>query len=538
VEPSGQIARSAAAAGVATMTSRLLGVIREQVLASIFGAGDAMDAYNVAFRIPNLLRDLFAEGAMSAAFVPTFTHQLTTTGKDAAWQLGRNVLTSLLLVTGLLALAGIVFAHPIVQALASDYASVPGKLQLTALLARIMLPTIVFIALAAAAMGMLNALHHFFIPAFAPATFNIATIVCAVVLVPLAPRLGLPPIAAIAIGTSLGAAAQFLIQWPVLHREGFRYRPLVNARDPALIRVLVLMGPGTVGLAATQANVFINTILATSQGTGAVSWLNYAFRLMYLPIGLFGVSIATAVLPAVSRRTAQRDDDGVRRTVREGMSLMMVLNIPATVGLVVLASPIIRLIFERRAFTATDTAATAAALQYYAIGLIGYSITRIVSPVFYALGQNRTPVIVSVAAVAVNIVASLTLVRVIGYQGLAFATSIAALFNASALLVLLHRRLGGLDETRMLASLGRILLASAVMAITTYAMDRAMMTLIPGLRLTTQIARLAITIGASLVVLAGAAWALRIREFTEAVAVASRILSGWWMVAGGSSRKS
>ena len=538
MEPSGQIARSAAAAGVATMTSRLLGVIREQVLASIFGAGDAMDAYNVAFRIPNLLRDLFAEGAMSAAFVPTFTHQLTTTGKDAAWQLGRNVLTSLLLVTGLLALAGIVFAHPIVQALASDYASVPGKLQLTALLARIMLPTIVFIALAAAAMGMLNALHHFFIPAFAPATFNIATIVCAVVLVPLAPRLGLPPIAAIAIGTSLGAAAQFLIQWPVLHREGFRYRPLVNARDPALIRVLVLMGPGTVGLAATQANVFINTILATSQGTGAVSWLNYAFRLMYLPIGLFGVSIATAVLPAVSRRTAQRDDDGVRRTVREGMSLMMVLNIPATVGLVVLASPIIRLIFERRAFTATDTAATAAALQYYAIGLIGYSITRIVSPVFYALGQNRTPVIVSVAAVAVNIVASLTLVRVIGYQGLAFATSIAALFNASALLVLLHRRLGGLDETRMLASLGRILLASAVMAITTYAMDRAMMTLIPGLRLTTQIARLAITIGASLVVLAGAAWALRIREFTEAVAVASRILSGWWMVAGGSSRKS
>jgi putative peptidoglycan lipid II flippase len=520
------IARSAASAGVATMTSRVLGVVREQVLASLFGAGDAMDAYNVAFRIPNLLRDLFAEGAMSAAFVPTFTHQLTSAGQDAAWQLGRNVMTSLLLVTGSLALAGIVFADPIVWALASEYVAVPGKLQLTAFLARIMLPTIVFIALAAAAMGMLNALHHFFIPAFAPATFNLATILCALLLVPLAPQLGLPPIAAIAIGTLLGAAAQFLIQWPVLHREGFRYRPLVDVRDPALMRVLVLMGPGTVGLAATQANVFINTILATGQGTGAVSWLNYAFRLMYLPIGLFGVSIATAVLPAVSRRTALRDEAGVRRTVSEGMSLMMVLNVPATVGLVILASPIIRLIFERRAFTAADTAATAAALQFYAIGLIGYSIVRIVSPVFYALGQNRTPVIVSIATVAVNVVASVMLVRLIGYRGLALATSIAALFNASALLVLLHRRLGGLDEAKMLASLGRTLVATLVMGATAVAVDHATNVLISGERLWLQIARLTITIGCSLLVLAAAAWVLRIRELIDLLALLRRVLPG------------
>jgi len=530
-----RLARSAASAGIATLTSRVLGVVREQVLAFLFGAGDAMDAYNVAFRIPNLLRDLFAEGAMSAAFVPTFTHQLTTRGKDSAWRLGRNVMTSLLVVTGVLALAGMVFADQLVWALASDYAAVPGKLQLTALLARIMLPTIAFIALAAAAMGMLNALHHFFIPALAPATFNVATILCAILLVPLAPRMGLPAVAAIAIGTLLGAAAQFLIQWPALQREGFRYRPLVNLRDPALQRVLVLMGPGTVGLAATQANVFINTILATGQGTGAVSWLNYAFRLMYLPIGLFGVSIATAVLPAVSRRTAHGDDDGVRRTVSEGMSLMMVLNVPATVGLVILATPIIRLIFERRAFTPLDTAATAAALQFYAIGLIGYSIVRIVSPVFYALGQNRTPVMVSIAAVAVNIVSSVALVRPFGYRGLALATSIAALFNATTLLVLLHRRLGGLDEARTLASLGRILIASAVMGAIALAMDRATSAWIPGAQLTAQIVRLIITIGCSLVVLAAGAWVLRIREFTEAVAW---LVGGGWIVDGGSSRRS
>jgi putative peptidoglycan lipid II flippase len=294
-------------------------------------------------------------------------------------------------------------------------------------------------------------------------------------------------------------------------------------RDPALQRVLVLMGPGTVGLAATQANVFINTILATSQGTGAVSWLNYAFRLMYLPIGLFGVSVATAVLPAVSRRTAQGDHAGVRRTVSEGMSLMMVLNIPATVGLVLLATPIIRLIFERRAFTAADTAATAGALQFYAIGLVGYSIVRIVSPIFYALGQNRTPVLVSVAAVAVNIAASLTLVRLFGYRGLALATSIAALFNASVLLVLLHRRLNGLDEARTLASLARILIASAAMGATAVLIDGAVSALIPGAQLAPQVARLAITIGCSLLVLAAAAWALRIREFTEAMALATRL---------------
>jgi putative peptidoglycan lipid II flippase len=517
-----RLARSAASAGIATLTSRVLGVVREQVLASLFGAGDAMDAYNVAFRVPNLLRDLFAEGAMSAAFVPTFTHQLTAVGKASAWRLGRNVMTALLLVTGVLVLAGMVFADQLVSALASDYAAVPGKLQLTSFLARIMLPTIAFIALAAAAMGMLNALHHFFIPALAPATFNVATILCAIALVPVAPRLGLPPVAAIAIGTLLGAAAQFLIQWPTLRREGFHYRPLIDLHDPALRRVLVLMGPGTIGLAATQANVFINTILATGQGTGAVSWLNYAFRLMYLPIGLFGVSIATAVLPAVSRRTAQRDHDGVRRTVSEGMSLMMVLNVPATVGLVILATPIIRLIFERRAFTPLDTAATAAALQFYAVGLIGYSIVRIVSPVFYALGQNRTPVMVSIATVGVNIVSSVALVRPFGYRGLALATSIAALFNAATLLVLLHRRLRGLDDARTLASVGRILIASAVMGAAALAMDRATSALIPGAQLASQIARLAITIGCSLVVLAVAAWVLRIREFTEAMALVTR----------------
>ncbi len=372
------------------MASRVLGLVRDQVLASLFGAGNAMDAFNVAFRIPNLARDLFAEGAMSAAFVPVFTRQLASGERAAAWRLGNNVINALLVVTGILVVAGTLFARPLVTAFASDYAEVPDKLELTILLTRLMLPFLTLVAIAAVFMGMLNSLHRFFVPSLAPAMFNIATILCALLVVPLLPRFGVPPITAIAIGALIGGFAQLLIQWPLLWQEGFAYRPFLDWKQDALRRVLLLMGPGTIGLAATQMNVFVNTVLATHEGTGAVSWLNYAFRLMYLPTGLFGVSIATAAVPVVSRHAAHHNNAGVRSTLADGLSLMLVLNVPATVGLIVLAHPIVRVIFERRAFLPSDTFATAAALQYYAIGLLGYSIVRIASPTFYALGDSRS----------------------------------------------------------------------------------------------------------------------------------------------------
>jgi putative peptidoglycan lipid II flippase len=504
------------------MTSRILGLVRDQVLAALFGAGDAMDAYRVAFRVPNLFRDLFAEGAMSAAFVPTFTRHLTTDGKAAAWRLANNVINALALVTGVLVLLGIVFAEPLVTVYASSYADVSGKLPLTISMARVMLPTLTLIALAAALMGMLNSLRHFFVPALSPAMFNVVTIVCAFTLVPLAPALGIHPIMAIAIGTLLGGVAQLALQWPTVHREGFRYRPILDWRDPGLRRILVLMGPGTIGLAATQVNLLVNTTLATGEGTGAVSWLEYAFRLMYLPIGLFGVSIATAVLPAVSRHVAVRNEGGVRGTVSDGISLMLMLNVPATIGLMVLAVPIVRVIFERRAFTPDDTIATAAALQFYAIGLVGYSVVRIASPTFYALGWNRTPVIVSMVTVLLNAGLNIMLVRVLGFRGLALGTSIAAFFNAIALFVLLRHRLGGLDEKRLASSFARIVVASLAMGLAAMAVDRALGSWLPGAALLMQVVRLAATIGAALVVLAGASWLLRLREFTEAAALVSR----------------
>jgi putative peptidoglycan lipid II flippase len=502
------------------MTSRILGLVREQVLAAFFGASHdpAMDSYVVAFRIPNLLRDLFAEGAMSSAFVPTFTHYLATRGKEAAWRVANNVLTALAVATGVLVLLGIVFAEPLVRLLAAEnHTSNPETLALTVSLARIMLPSLVFIALAAAVMGMLNSLHHYFVPALSPAMFNVMTIACAFALVPLFGQWGIEPITAIALGTLLGGVAQLALQWPTLRKEGFRYRPSIDWKDEGLRRVLLLMGPGSIGMAATQINLLVNTQLATSQGTGAASWLNYAFRLMYLPIGLFGVSIATATLPTVSRHVTDKDLAGVRDTISRGISLMLMLNVPATVGLVVLGVPIVQVIFERGAFNATDTVATATALQFYAVGLVGYSIVRIASPVFYALGRSRLPVVVSAIAVLVNAVLSILLVRVMGYAGLALGTSLAALFNAIALFVLLRRDIGGLNGRRLIASALRIVAASAAMGVAAYAVDAWLTTVVPSMSLTWQIVRLGTTIASALVVLAAAAWALRIDEFNDSM---------------------
>ena len=504
------------------MTSRVLGLVRDQVLASMFGAGNAMDAFNVAFRIPNLVRDLFAEGAMSAAFVPVFMRQLASVDKQSAWRLGNNVINALLVVTGVLVALGIVFARPLVGAFAADYAAVPGKLELTVLLTRVMLPFLTLVAVAAAMMGMLNSLQRFFIPALAPAMFNVATILCALLLVPLMPRVGWPPIAAIAIGALAGGFAQIALQWPLLRREGFSYAPFLDWKQEGLRRVLMLMGPGTIGLAATQVNVFVNTVLATREGTGAVSWLNYAFRLMYLPTGLFGVSIATATVPAVSRHAAREDAASVRSTLGEGLSLMLVLNVPATIGLIVLAHPIIRVIFERRAFLPSDTAATAAALQFYAVGLLGYSIVRIASPTFYALGDSRTPVQISMVSVVVNAVLNVVLARVLGYRGLALGTSIAALFNAAGLLWLLHKRLDGLDDRRVLSSLARIALASLLMGIAAVVVNSTLETWVKGDTTGRQAGRLLMTIASALLVLGLSAHVLRIREFREALTLVAK----------------
>jgi putative peptidoglycan lipid II flippase len=517
---SSHIARSAGLIGVATMTSRILGLVRDQVLAYMFGAGNAMDAFLIAFRIPNLLRDLFAEGAMSAAFVPTFTRCLTLRGKPDAWRLGNNVISVLLVVTAALAVLGIVCAGPLVNLYAGDYAAVPGKLDLTIMLTRVMFPFLTLVAVAAALMGMLNSLHRFFIPALSSAMFNVGTILCAFALVPLMPWAGLPPITAIAIGTLVGGLGQVLVQWPVLRREGYRYRPVFDPHDEHMRQIAVLMGPGIMGLAAVQINLFVNSWLATSQGTGAVSWLNYAFRLMYMPIGLFGVSIATASLPGISGHAAREDVAGMRQTVSSSLRMMLMLNVPATAGLVALATPIVALIFEHGRFSQSDTAATAAALAFYAPGLVGYSTVKLISPVFYALRDSRTPVLISAASVLMNVALNIALVRTIGYRGLAMGTAIAALFNAGALLWLLRGRLDGVDGRRLLVAFVKIVVASLVMALAAYEAERLLHVVLPSRRLVTQAIRVFAAIGIGVIVLAVSAQALRIREFSDMLHIA------------------
>ena len=511
-----RLARSAGVFGVATITSRILGLAREQVMAYYFGAGDANDAFRVASRLPNLVRDLFAEGAMSAAFVPTFTRELTLNGRERAWHLGNSVINALLVATGAIVLLGVVFAEPLVRLYAPNFSEVPGKIELTIYLARIVFPFLTLVAVAAVFMGMLNSLGHFFIPALSPAMFNVAGIAMALALIPLAPRLGVQPITIVAIATIIGGLGQLVIQWPPLRKEGFRYRPVLDLKDEALRRALLLIGPGTLGMAATQINVFVNTQLATGEGTGAVSWLDFAFRLMYLPIGLFGVSIATAATPAISRMVAEQDFARIRSTLAGALGLMFFLNLPATIGLIVLARPIIAVIFEHGNFTAADTLATASALQLYAIGLIGYSVVRIISPTFYAMGRSRVPVMVSAASVLVNVALNVTLVRILGYRGLALGTSITAIVNASVQLFLLRRELHGIEGARIAASFARVVAASVVMGAVTWGVHTALLGALPGAALVMQMIRLVITIAVSLATLAAVAQVLRIQEFAEA----------------------
>jgi putative peptidoglycan lipid II flippase len=507
------LARSAGVIGIATMTSRVLGLVRDQVLAYFFGAGDAMDAFRIAFRLPNVLRDLFAEGAMSASLVPTFTRAQAHGGKAGAFRLGSSVINLLLIISGLIAIAGMLFAEPLVEMYAAGFADVPGKLELTTRLTRIMFPFLSLVTVAAILMAMLNALHQFFVPALSPAMFNVATILCAAIGVPLAPRLGIDPILAVAVGTLAGGLGQIALQWPAARHEGFRYQPLLELGDPRLREIGRLMVPGIAGLAAVQINLFVNSWLATGLGTGAVSWLDYAFRLMYMPIGLFGVSIATAALPGISGHAASNDDPGIRRSVSSGLRMMLMLNIPATLGLVVLATPIVALIFERGMFTPADTAATAAALACYAPGLVGYSVVKLGSPAFYAMGSSRIPVLASAVSVGCNIALSLTLVRVLGHRGLALGTAIAALINAGLLLWMLRARLEGLEGRRLLVAVTKISLASTAMALVAYWVERLLHIPLPGIAVTIQAFRVFGAITAGMAVLGLAAHILRIEEF-------------------------
>jgi putative peptidoglycan lipid II flippase len=504
----------------ATMASRVLGLVRDQLFAIIVGANRFSDAFVVAFRIPNLLRDLFAEGALSSAFVPTFADAHRNRGSETAWRLANTVVGLVLAVVGALVLAGTIFADGIVRAIA------PGLAEpvLATLLTRVMMPFLLLVSLAAVAMGMLNASGRFTAPALAPALFNVGSIVVGLGLW----AVGWPPERAVvgwSAGTMLGGLLQLAVQFPPLRALGYRLRPLLSRAalaDPGVRRIGRLMAPAVIGLSATQVNVFVGTYFASNDQAGAVSWLQYAFRLMQLPLGVFGVAIATVAGAGVAQRAAAKDMAAVRDTLGSGLRHVAFLNVPSAVGLALLAEPIIGLIYEHGRFAAADTARTAEALLFYALGLYAYSAVKVLAPAFYALDDTRLPVVGSVLGMGANVALNVALFPVLGFRGVALGTSLAAGANFAVLAVAWRRRHGGLRGAGLAPHLARVLAACVPLAIAAWGTWRGLDRLLPAGGLGRQLALGLVPVAAGALAYLAAARALAIRELDELVAALRR----------------
>ena len=514
------VARAAGVISAATFVSRLLGLVREQVFAIQFGAGYAVDSFQVAFRIPNLLRDLFAEGAMNAAFVPTLTQAEHRGGRPAALRLANLVINLLLVMISLICILGVLAAPWLVRVMAPGFADEAGKLALTTLLTQIMMPYLLFVSLAAAAMGFLNTRRVFFIPALSPTMLNVGLIAAGFLLAPLMPRFGLEPIVGMAVGALLGGIGQLALQIPSMRAQGFSWRPILSFRDPDVLRMVALMAPAAVGIAAADVNVFVSTFLASTLAEGSVSWLNYAYRLMQLPIGLFGVAVATVTLAEVSRHAATKNMKDLKETLSFSLGLVLFLTVPATVALVVLAQPIVSLLYEHGRFTSADTLQTAKALWGYAVGLAAFSAVRVMVPAFYSLGLARIPVTISIGSIGATVVLYFVLMGPLQHAGLALATSLGSVMNFTVLAWMLRRRIGGIGG-RSLATSAVKIFASAGLAGTLAWIVASWIESAIGMR---SVPERLLVVGASLAVGTFtyflAARALRVREL---LAIASRV---------------
>ena len=513
------VVRSAGVVSAAVLLSRLTGLVREIVMARLFGAGVAMDAFVIGFRIPNLTRDLFAEGALSSAFVPTFTGYLATQGKEQAARLSHLVATALIVVVGAACAAGMIWSPQLVALFAGKFAGVPGKFELAVTLTRSMFPFLLLVALAAQAMGVLNANNRFGIPALASSLFNLGSLTFGLAAgFWIGPHFGIRPILGMAYGVVFGGAVQLLCQLPELARCGFRFHLSVDWSHPGLRRIFALMGPAILGNAAVQVNVLVNTSFAAGitdpSGqvmNGPVSWLLYAFRFMQLPLGLFGVAIASATLPSISRSAAAANLDEFRRTLSRSLGLVFLLTVPSSIGLAVLGEPMIAAIYQGGRFQLSDARQTALALSCYAVGLTGYAAVKTLAPAFYALDDTRTPMLVSLVSIAINYFAASTMVRILGHAGLALSTSSVALFSFLALLWAMRVRIGGIHGRGLLSSALKVTAASLAMGAACYASSHLLRGSL-GVSRWARLADLAVSIPLGLAVYYAAARWLRIAE--------------------------
>jgi len=490
LEREGKITRSVAGVSVSTLASRILGYLRDMLIANFFGAGLVADAFFVAYRIPNLLRRLLGEGALSASFIPVFTEYLTTKPKEEAQRLARISGLLLLAILSILTILGIIFSPIIVRVIAPGFIKDPQKLSLTITLTRILFPFMMAIGMAALALGILNSLHRFIIPALAPSLLSISEIFFILFICPLMER----PIIGLVLGVLVGGFAQFFFQVPSLVKKGFllpagrsysnprlklmdypqnllknwnvlwkRWTSILN--HPGVKRIGLLMLPATLGLSVSQVNTFVDTICATLLREGSVTALYYANRLMQLPLALFGTAIATVALPMMSRSVAATNMEELKDTLSLSLRMIMFTIIPASLGLIILGSPIISLLFERGRFTSQATQATSWALLFYSTGIVAYAGVKVVASAFYSMQDTRTPVRIASIAMVANIVLNLILMRILDVGGLAFATAIASFINLLILLYYLRKKIGRLGGKKVLHSLVKILLATSAMGI-------------------------------------------------------------------------
>ncbi len=454
------VAASAGIIALGTFVSRILGFIRDMILAKFFGATPAADAFYVAFRIPNMLRELFAEGSMSAGFIPVFTEYLKKRSRAEAKALANTTFTLLFFGLSILVSIGILLAPAIVTLIAPGFARNPLQFQLTTTLTQIMFPFLLFVSMAALAMGILNSAHRFGPPSMASGIFNLVSIIFFIVVAPLFSE----PVYGAALGVAIGGIAQWAIQLPALYKEGFP--PSFQCSwplHPGIVKIWKLILPVSLGLSVTQINLLVNTLIASYLPTGSVSFLYYGMRLIQFPLGVFAVALATAILPTLSAQAAQKETEALRQTFSFGLRMVFFITFPAMIGLIFLRVPIVHLLFEHGEFTAIATQGTADAIFCYAIGLPAFAGIRIVASVFYSLQDTKTPVKIGLISILINLLLNLLLMKPLGHRGLALATALSAIFNFLALLFILKTSLGGMEINKMLRSTLQVIVASCVM---------------------------------------------------------------------------
>ena len=461
-----RVVKAAWVVGLATLLSRVFGFIRDMVIAGFFGAGLATDAFFVAFRIPNLLRRLFAEGSLTIAFIPVFTGYLKRSKRQAV-EFAGIAFTLLSIVLALVSVAGILLSPWIIRIMAPGFADIPDKYALTVFLTRLMFPYIFFISLVALCMGILNSFRHFAAPALAPVILNICMIASAFLLRDFFRE----PVISLAVGVMVGGILQLALQIPFLLKVGARLKPNFHFDHPGIKKIGILMLPAVFGAAVYQTSIFINTILASLLPEGSVSYLYYADRVVQLPLGVFAMAVGTASLPSFSEQVAEGRYEELKDTISFSLRLILFVTIPAMIALIVLRVPIISVLFQRGKFDAAATLFTAQALLYYAVGLWAFSCIRVVVSAFYAMQDTRTPVKIAVAALLVNVIMGIILMFPMKHNGLALATSISSAVNIVALAVILRRKVGKFLDRSFWTSVFRTTLASVVMGLSIIAVS-------------------------------------------------------------------